>query len=96
MVKKDLVDNLVEVFAGITKKDMEMVVKTFFKSITEGLARGEAIDLRGLGRLTVRKRRPIRGRNPRTAKHVDLPERWVVHFKPSGRLVQKDRKGPAE
>jgi nucleoid DNA-binding protein len=89
MVKKDIVDKLVEAFAGITKKDMLTIVNTFFESITEGLERGEAIDLRGLGRLTVRKRRPIKGRNPRTAMHVDLPVRWVAHFKPSGGLAQR-------
>jgi integration host factor subunit beta len=96
VVKKDLVDELVEVFAGITKKDMLTIVNTVFESMTEGLGRGEAIDLRGLGRLTVRKRRPITGRNPRTAMSVDLPLRWVVHFKPSNSLAQKIREDSAK
>ena len=96
MVKKDIVDELVEVFAGITKKDMLTIVDTFFESMTEGLERGETIDLRGLGRLTVRKRRPITGRNPRTALSVDLPLRWVVHFKPSGSLAQRVHEDKAE
>jgi integration host factor subunit beta len=53
------------------------------------LMRGEAVDLRGLGRLRVKKRRPMKGRNPMTAVNVHVPARWVVHFKPAGSLINR-------
>jgi nucleoid DNA-binding protein len=88
MVRNDLVDELARAFPGITKRDMSTIVSTFFGSLAKGLERGEAIDLRGLGRLAVKKRRPMKGRNPRTAMHVDLPVRWAIHFKPANGLTQ--------
>ena len=88
MLRNDLVGELARAFPGITKRDMSTIVNTFFGCLAQGLERGEAIDLRGFGRLAVKKRRPIKGRNPRTSKHVDLPVRWVIHFKPSGGLIQ--------
>jgi nucleoid DNA-binding protein len=88
MVKSDLVDKLTTAFPGITKRDMAMIINTFFGSLVRGLERGEAVDLRGLGRLAVKKRLPMKGRNPRTAMDVDLPVRWVVHFKPGSGLIR--------
>jgi len=88
MLRNDLVDELARAFPGITKRDMSTIVNTFFGCLAQGLEHGEAVDLRGFGRLAVKKRRPIRGRNPKTATHVDLPVRWVVHFKPGSGLIQ--------
>jgi integration host factor subunit beta len=89
MVKNDLIDELTRAFPGITKTDMSAMVNTLVESIAGGLERGEPIDLRGFGRLTVRKRSPIKGRNPRTAIPVNIPLRWVVHFKPADGLTKR-------
>lgn len=88
MVRNDLVDALAKAFPGITKRDMSTIVSTFFGALARGLERGEAIDLRGFGRLAVRKRLPMKGRNPRTAVDVNLPVRWVIHFKPANGLIE--------
>ena len=89
MVKNDLINELAIAFPGITKKDMAAIVNTLFESVTEGLSRGEPIDIRGLGRLRVKKRRPIKARNPRTDEPVDVPRRWVIHFKAADSLVKR-------
>ena len=46
MVKNDLVEDLVRAFPGITKRDMTTVVSTLFESVAQGLARGEAVEVR--------------------------------------------------
>jgi integration host factor subunit beta len=86
MVKKELVDSLVHAVPGITKKDMKLVVDGLFESIADALARNESVDIRGFGRMTLKTRRPRQARNPKTGVYVDLPERRVIHFKPSPRL----------
>ena len=87
MIKKDLVETLVDAFPGITKKDMRLVVDGIFASIAQALARNESVDIRGLGRMKLKERRSRRAKNPRTGVYVDLPERRVVHFKPSRNLI---------
>ncbi len=88
MVKKDLVDNLVKAFPGITKKDMRLVVDGIFDSMAQALAGHDSVEVRGFGRMTLKQRRAGRARNPRTGAYTDLPERRVVHFKPSPHLTR--------
>ncbi len=89
MVKRDLVTKLVEAFPGITKGDMSIVLDSLFDNMAQALLRGEAVDVRGLGRLKVKKRGPMKGRNPKTARVVDVPERWVTHFKTAESLIDR-------
>ncbi|MBW2108281.1 MAG: integration host factor subunit beta [Deltaproteobacteria bacterium] len=89
MTKSELCEALVKRFTGISKRDMSMVVDALFDSLREALERGEAVGLRGFGRLTVKKRAPLKARNPRTDVAVDVPSRWLIHFKPASSLVEK-------
>jgi len=91
MVKNELVAALVEEFPGITKQDMAAVIDMLFGSMAEALMGGEAIELRGLGRFSIKERRPLKGRNPKTEKSVFVPTRWVVYFRPSESLVRRMR-----
>jgi nucleoid DNA-binding protein len=88
MVKKDLVDGLVALLPGISKKDMRLCVDAMFDTMARALERNEPVDLRGFGRLKLKKRRSRQARNPRTGVHVTVPERWVIHFKPSEGLAR--------
>ena len=89
MVKYELVDALVEAFPGITKQDMSAVVDTLFEGMAQALMLGEAIELRGIGRFTIRERRPMKGRNPKTETSVFVPARWVVNFRPAESLTKR-------
>ena len=89
MVKHELVDALVEAFPGITKQDMSAVVDAFFDGMARALMRGESIELRGLGRFRIKERGPMKGRNPKTEATVDVPARWIVHFRPAEKLTKQ-------
>ncbi len=89
MVKKDLVEDLVRAFPGITKGDMTTVVNTLFESMAQGLLRGESVELRGLGRFKTKQRRARKGRNPKTEAPIDVPIHWVVHFRPGEDLTRR-------
>jgi integration host factor subunit beta len=89
MVKNDLVRDLVKAFPGITKRDMTTVVNTLFESMAQGLARGETVEVRGMGRFKTRRHKARRGRNPKTNAAVDVPIHWVVHFRPGEDLRRR-------
>ncbi len=89
MVKRELIEDLAKILAGITKQDMTDVVDTLFESMALALMRGEAVEVRGLGRFTVRERAARKARNPKTGTSVDLPTHWVVHFKPAESLTKR-------
>ncbi len=89
MVKQDLTNSLVKAFPGISKQDMLSVVNALFGSIEQALMRGEAIELRGLGRFKIKERGPANGRNPKTNAPIYIPKRWAVHFKPAENLTNR-------
>ena len=55
----------------------------FLDALTDALARGDRIELRGFGAFKVRHRKARTGRNPRTGEPVEAPLRDVPVFKPS-------------
>ena len=89
MVKHDLVEGLVKRFGGITNQDMTAVVDTLFESMAQALMRGETVEVRGVGRFRIKERGPKQARNPKTGTSVDVPTRWVVHFKPAESLNKR-------
>ena len=54
---------------------------TIFDQITDALARGGRVELRGFGAFTVKRRNARIGRNPRTGEPVPGVEKTVPFFK---------------
>jgi integration host factor subunit beta len=80
MTRADLVDELARA-ASLTKQDSEAVVDTVFASITDALARGDKVEIRGFGSFKIRQRRSRIGRNPKTGASVSVPGKKVPFFK---------------
>ncbi|MCF6216365.1 MAG: integration host factor subunit beta [Emcibacter sp.] len=81
MIKSELISRLVEANPHLYQRDVERIVNTIFEEITNALAAGNRVELRGFGAFSV-KHRPSRiGRNPRTGDTVDVPEKFVPYFK---------------
>ena len=71
MIKSELVAKLAEQ-TNLTKTDAENVVSTVFKEITKALVKGNRVELRGFGVLSVRERKPRTGRNPKTGEKISI------------------------
>jgi len=80
MTKAELVEK-VSAQINLTKKQTEVVVNTVFQSITESLAEGKKVELRGFGSFRVRSRNSRIGRNPKSGDRVDVPAKRVPFFK---------------
>jgi DNA-binding protein HU-beta len=85
VIKLDIVNRLTE-HTGVSKGMAEQVVEALFQSLKEALTRGERVELRGFGVLTVRQRKRGLGRNPRTGVEVAIPVGRSVRFKPGKEL----------
>jgi integration host factor subunit beta len=80
LTKAGLVKHLVDKL-DYTKKDADLLVKAFFRSMADALRSGEGIELRGFGSFRVRGRAQRVGRNPRNGQPVNVPPKTVVYFK---------------
>jgi integration host factor subunit beta len=86
MTRSDLVILLAERFGQLTQRDTEFAVKTILDAMSDALARGHRIEIRGFGSFSISRRPPRVGRNPRSGEQVTIPEKLVPHFKPGKAL----------
>ena len=80
MTKAELVEKVANQI-NLTKKQTEVVVNTVFSSITDSLAEGKKVELRGFGSFRIRQRNARVGRNPKSGQRVDVPSKKVPFFK---------------
>jgi len=80
MNRSDLINSLKEE-ASLSRKDAEKIVDTFFNTITETLASGERVEIRGFGSFTVKHYKPYVGRNPKTGVQIEVPSKKLPFFK---------------
>ena len=73
MNKAELVASMAEK-SGLTKKDAELALNAFMKSVEEELAGSGKVQLVGFGTFDVRERKERTGRNPRNPKEtINIP-----------------------
>ena len=81
MTKRDLMEKLAEKCKNINIKEAEIIVDTVFDSMTEALAKGDRIEIRGFGSFHVKQRNARDGRNPRSGEKVGVGAKKVPFFK---------------
>jgi len=86
MIKKDFVEKI-SIRTGIPSYIVKRVLSSFFIEFSEGLKRGERIELRNWGIFHIKVRKGRIGRNPRTGESVSIPPKKKVKFKP-GKLLR--------
>jgi len=86
MTKSELIELLAEKQEHLPARDVELAVKTILELMSDALATGERVEVRGFGSFTLHFRQPRQGRNPKTGEQVTLPGRHVPHFKPGKEL----------
>jgi integration host factor subunit beta len=86
VTRSDLVNTLAARFSQLTQKDAEFAVKTMLDAMSDALAKGHRIEIRGFGSFSINRRPPRLGRNPRSGEQVPIPEKLVPHFKPGKAL----------
>jgi integration host factor subunit beta len=86
MTKSDLILRLAEMHPHLLQRDLERIVNVIFDEITNALARGNRVELRGFGAFSVKRREARIGRNPRTGQTVSVAEKAVPFFKTGKQL----------
>ena len=89
MTKSELVAQLATRFPQLVLKDADFAVKTMLDAMSEALANGHRIEIRGFGSFSLHFRPPRTGRNPKTGDAVPLPGKHVPHFKPGKELRER-------
>lgn len=86
MTKSELIDVLAAGQSHLAYKDVELAVRCILDNMSNALASGERIEIRGFGSFSLHYRPPRIGRNPKTGEAVSLSGKYVPHFKPGKEL----------
>ncbi|TNC80563.1 MAG: integration host factor subunit beta [Oleiphilus sp.] len=86
MTKSELVEIIASKQTQLSVKDVELAVKTILDLMSNALATGQRIEIRGFGSFSLHHRAPRVGRNPKTGESVELGAKSVPHFKPGKEL----------
>ena len=89
MIKSELVQALKEKLPELQLRDVESALNCILGLMTNALAQGERIEIRGFGGFDLHHRAPRIARNPKSGESVNLPAKVAVHFKPGKDM--KDR-----
>lgn len=89
MTRSELIIRLDAHFPQLTTKDAELSVKAILDALSEALAKGNRIEIRGFGSFTLNYRPPRNGRNPKTGETVPVPAKRVPHFTPGKELRER-------
>ncbi|MET4100801.1 integration host factor subunit beta [Roseovarius sp. MBR-78] len=87
MIRSELIQKIADDNPHLVHRDVERIVNTIFNEITDALAGGNRVELRGFGAFSVKKRDARIGRNPRTGESVEVEEKHVPFFK-TGKLLR--------
>jgi integration host factor subunit beta len=96
MTRSELIAQLAAANPHLRQPDVELIVATIFDEITDALARGDRVELRGFGAFSIKKRDPRTGRNPRTGTTVAVSAKAVPYFKPGKELRERVNGGPLQ
>ena len=89
MTKSALIAKLADRFPQLVAKDADFAVKMILDALSEALAKGDRIEIRGFGSFSLNYRPPRVGRNPKSGDKVSVPEKWVPHFKAGKELRER-------
>ena len=82
MLKSELADKLNEKLPELRETDVALALDCILGQMTDALAKGERIEIRGFGSFSIRHRPPRIARNPKTGESVNLSAKVATHFKP--------------
>ncbi len=67
--------------SGLTQFEAALVVDLFFDEMSNALAKGDRVEIRGLCSFYVKKYKAYAGRNPRTGEAVKVKPKKLPFFK---------------
>jgi integration host factor subunit beta len=88
MNKTDLIDTLRKE-TGLSKSKSEQVVELFFNTMSNALASGDRVEMRGFCSIYVKNYKGYAGRNPKTGEPVQIKPKKLPFFKCGKELKER-------
>ena len=88
MIKSELVRKIIKTYPELYQRDADLIINTIFNEISEALARGDRVEIRGFGSFNTKEIEARVGRNPKSGQKIPVEEKIKPVFK-AGRELRK-------
>ena len=88
MTKSELITTLLRQ-SHLSHRDVELAVSTLLEHMSQTLAHGKRIEIRGFGSFSLSFHPPRTGRNPATGDTVAVEAKHVPRFRPGKELRER-------
>jgi len=92
MNKSELIEALAQDI-GIPHREAAAITNTVIDTMTDALARGESIEIRGFGSFVIKQYGSYEGRNPKTGKKIKVSPKKLPFFKVGKDLREQVNQG---
>jgi integration host factor subunit beta len=92
MNKSELIEALAQDI-NVPHREAAAITNTVIETMTEALAKGESIEIRGFGSFVIKKYESYEGRNPKTGKKIQVQPKRLPFFKVGKELREKVNNG---
>lgn len=90
MNKSELIRRMSDKLDHLSSSDVDLAVHTLIEVMSESIATGGRIEIRGFGTFSNHFRKPRTVRNPKTGEvGIHKPGKFVPHFKPGKELRRR-------
>ncbi|MBM9605097.1 HU family DNA-binding protein [Desulfopila inferna] len=80
MNKSELIESLAQEI-NVPHREAAAITNTVIETMTEALAKGESIEIRGFGSFVIKNYESYEGRNPKTGKKIKVKPKKLPFFK---------------
>jgi integration host factor subunit beta len=95
MTKRGIIDELLTRHQTFSHRQSETIVNAMFDAMSNVLAGGRRIEIRGFGSFGVKQRRARQGRNPKTGELVNVDAKRIPFFR-AGKELRNEVNGAEE
>ena len=89
MIKSGLIKNLSAKLTHLPERTISNSVNHLLQLMSDSLAEGQRIEVRGFGSFSLHFRPPRNAHNPRTGERVKTEAKYSPHFKPGKELKER-------
>ena len=75
--------------ADLSSEVSSFAVNEIFRLLSDNLAKGEGVEIRGFGSFTVREYKSYMGRNPKSGERIKVPPKSLPFFKVGKELRER-------
>ena len=88
MIKSELVAKIKHKYFKLYQRDADLIINTIFNEISEALARGDRVEIRGFGSFNTKEIEARVGRNPKSGQKIPVEGKLKPVFR-TGRELKK-------